>query len=882
MYTRPDGAHNGLSKTKEAHMRLKSAGILCFLLVVSSASFADSLSSITPSSFYKYDVEQNATLKGTGLFGNVSTQISVSGPAGDFVQDNSGGSHDGVTGIDTLFMAIPDPALYETGQYTVNVVATDDTGVRTIGPVYFSVIDRPVQPQPPLIFVPENVIGEATSAAGGNVTYYVSSFSFVDAAPPTINCGSHPSGSLFPLGTTPVTCTATDSFGTATASFPVFVTDTVAPTINVPATIVSGTPVVTFTVTATDDVTPSGSMPVTCSPASGSTFSAGTTTVVCHAEDSHNNLGTGSFKVTITGGASAPVLSLPNDITAEATGSGGAPVTFVVTATDSATITCTPASGSTFPLGATNVPCSATSANGTSADSFNVTIVDTTRPAIALPADITSSATSAAGAVVTYTVTAHDLVDGDMPVSCNHLSGSTFPIGTTSVLCTATDIHDNIGFGSFNVTVSADSTPPVLSLPANITAEATSAAGAVVTYIASANDDTDGPVAITCNPASGSTFGLATTTVQCSATDAHNNTANGSFTVTVRDTTGPALSLPANITAEATSAAGKVVTFSATATDLVDGALAVTCSPASGSTFAIATTTVQCSATDAHHNTTHGSFTVTVRDTTAPSLSLPATITKEATSASGATASYTASASDIVDGSVAVTCDHASGSTFAVGSTTVQCSATDAHNNAANGSFLVVVRDTTAPTLSLPANITAEATSPSGAVVTFTATSSDIVDGSVPVTCTPASGSTFANNTTTTVQCTATDAHNNTAHGSFTVSVHDTTPPTIVSITATPSSLATAKNAMVDVTITVIATDASGATTSHIVSVTAAEIKPEDYQTTGALTLKLSADPKQAGLVYTITIQTTDLFGNSTFGTVSVPVGTSKNHAVSH
>jgi hypothetical protein len=325
-----------------------------------------------------------------------------------------------------------------------------------------------------------------------------------------------------------------------------------------------------------------------------------------------------------------------------------------------------------------------------------------------------------------------------------------------------------------------------------------------------------------------------------------------------------------------------VVTFTASASDAVDGAVSVTCNPASGSTFAIATATVQCSATDAHNNTSNGSFTVTVRDTTAPSLTLPATITKEATSASGATATYTASASDIVDGSVTVNCDHASGSTFPVGTTTVQCSATDAHSNTANGSFLVIVRDTTAPTLSLPANITAEATSPSGAVVTFTATSTDIVDGSVPVTCTPPSGSTFANETTTTVQCTATDAHNNTASGSFTVSVHDHTPPTIVSITATPSSIPTAKHAMVDVTISVIATDASGATTSHIVSVTASEIKPEDYQITGALTLKLSADPKQAGLVYTITIETTDLYGNTTTGTVTVPVLTSKTHAVSH
>jgi hypothetical protein len=557
-------------------------------------------------------------------------------------------------------------------------------------------------------------------------------------------------------------------------------------------------------------------------------------------------------------------------------------VTFTPTATDGATITCTPASGLTFALGVTTVNCSATSAGGTSSDSFDVTVVDTMPPVLTLPATINAAATGSGGAVVTYTATASDLVDGDRGVFCDTPSGATFPVGTTIVQCNAIDLHFNLALGSFTVNVSADTTPPVLTLPANIIAEATSSNGAAVTYSASANDNLGGAVPVNCSPLSGSTFALGTTTVQCSATDAHNNTANGSFTVTVRDTTAPALSLPSNITAEATRAAGAAVSYSATSTDLVDGAVTVACSPASGSTFAIATTTVQCHATDAHNNTSNGSFSVTVRDTTPPALSLPATITKEATSSAGASATYTATSTDLVDGSVPVTCDHASGSTFPVGSTTVQCSATDAHSNTANGSFLVIVRDTTAPTLSLPANITTEATSPSGAVVTFTATSTDIVDGSVLVTCTPSSGSTFANNTTTTVQCTATDAHNNTASGSFTVSVHDQTPPTIVSITATPSSVATAKHAMVDVTITVIATDASGATTSHIVSVTAAEIKPEDYLITGPLTLQLSADPKQAGLVYTITIQTTDLYGNSTTGTVNVPVVSSKGHAVSH
>jgi hypothetical protein len=83
--------------------------------------------------------------------------------------------------------------------------------------------------------------------------------------------------------------------------------------------------------------------------------------------------------------------------------------------------------------------------------------------------------------------------------------------------------------------------------------------------------------------------------------------------VTVRDTTPPLLTLPANITVNATGPTGAVVTYSASATDLVDGARAVTCSPASGATFAIGTTTVSCSAQDTRGNRANGTFRVTVQ-----------------------------------------------------------------------------------------------------------------------------------------------------------------------------------------------------------------------------------------------------------------------------
>ncbi len=54
-----------------------------------------------------------------------------------------------------------------------------------------------------------------------------------------------------------------------------------------------------------------------------------------------------------------------------------------------------------------------------------------------------------------------------------------------------------------------DNTPPELQLPADVAREATSKAGAEVHYGSpSASDSVDGSVPVTCDPPSGSTFGL--------------------------------------------------------------------------------------------------------------------------------------------------------------------------------------------------------------------------------------------------------------------------------------------------------------------------------------------------------------------------------------
>jgi hypothetical protein len=153
-----------------------------------------------------------------------------------------------------------------------------------------------------------------------------------------------------------------------------------------------------------------------------------------------------------------------------------------------------------------------------------------------------------------------------------------------------------------------------LNLPADITKEATGPNGANVIYTATATDAVDGTFAASCDPASGSTFALAETTVDCSASDSRGNGPTlGSFKVTVVDTTAPTLTLPSIVNAIAESSLGKVVTFAKSAEDLVSGSVAVTCTPKdSGDNFLLGTTRVVCSATDAAGNTARGSFDVKV------------------------------------------------------------------------------------------------------------------------------------------------------------------------------------------------------------------------------------------------------------------------------
>ena len=326
--------------------------------------------------------------------------------------------------------------------------------------------------------------------------------------------------------------------------------------------------------------------------------------------------------------ASARVAFGPmGDTTVEATSAEGAVFTFPAAAdgADPAPrVDCSHPSGSVFPLGLTGVDCMLTDANGNSTiESFVVRVVDRTAPTLSVPADITAVATSPSGAVVTYALpTATDAVDPAPAVSCVPASGHVFPIGTTVVSCQATDRWGNSASESFSVTVGDnDNHAPLADAGPDQTVEATSAAGALVTLNASASADPDGdPLDFRWAGAFGTASGaaptvnlpLGTSLVSLTVDDGRAIATDG-VSITVRDSTAPAIACPANINRSAASASGAIVAFpAATVTDAVDPTPLLTYSQASATLFPIGTTTVNVTAVDAAANSSQCSFLISV------------------------------------------------------------------------------------------------------------------------------------------------------------------------------------------------------------------------------------------------------------------------------
>ncbi len=300
----------------------------------------------------------------------------------------------------------------------------------------------------------------------------------------------------------------------------------------------------------------------------------------------------------------APVcapITCPTNITTNTTpGACTAVVNYTAPTGANCTITCSPPPGSTFNKGTTTVTCSNT--GGSPSCSFLVFVSDNQNPTITCPSPQTATSPDGNPVNVSYPPpTATDNCPG-VTSSCTPPSGSPFPVGTTTVTCTAMDATERSATCNFTVTVAQCA---AIVCPANITrSNDPNQCGAVVTYPPPTGA---GCGTITCTPPSGSFFPKGTTTVTCTSS-VGNRTC--SFTVTVNDTQPPAITCPANIFL-GTTGTSAVASFTTTASDNCPG-VTIACVPPSGSSFNVGVTTVTCTATDASSNTATCSFQVTV------------------------------------------------------------------------------------------------------------------------------------------------------------------------------------------------------------------------------------------------------------------------------
>jgi len=284
---------------------MRKLSLIFAVLLFPLAALADSpgeVTSVSPTQFNFGVLEQFLTINGTGLWEEGGSTIVKFNGAGISVDIEPS-----AVSPTQLIVFVPDLILTRLGHCNAHVFVTYADGTtRNVGFGTFNVVlAPPPPPAPPTIIGAEVVTAEATGPDGAIVTYSVEVESEVD---PNLQAQCTPaSGSLFPLGSTTVHCTATDSNGTGTLDFVVLVTDTTPPELTVPDDITTTNPVVSFTATATDNI--DGPLTPVCTPASGSTFEVGTTEVVCVATDSSLNETVKSFFVTVLADTTPPVVS---------------------------------------------------------------------------------------------------------------------------------------------------------------------------------------------------------------------------------------------------------------------------------------------------------------------------------------------------------------------------------------------------------------------------------------------------------------------------------------------------------------------------------------------------------------------------------------------
>jgi phosphatidylethanolamine-binding protein (PEBP) family uncharacterized protein len=478
---------------------------------------------------------------------------------------------------------LPSGATFPKGTTTNTFKVTDAMGNSTTCSFTVTVNDTEF----PTITCPANIVKSNDVGFCSAVVTYTAPVG-TDNCPGavTVQTTGLPSGATYPIGVTTNTFKVTDAMGNmTTCSFTVTVNDTQFPVISCPANIVTPNDVnlcaalVTYTPPVGTDNCPGSVTVQIAGQPSGTYFPVGITTNTFKVTDASGNITTCSFTVTVND-TQFPVITCPSDITMGTDpGLCSAVVTFAATATDNCpgtVITYSKNPGTVFTIGSTIVTAYATDAAGnTSQCTFFVTVVDTEKPVVTCIGNLTKGTDApactytAVGTVLDpasksdncgITMTTYTLTGVTTGTGMNTLAGITFNKGVTNIKWKVKDAAGNADSCTFVLTV-VDDDAPTVSCVGN-QARGTDATACSYTAVGTefnptASNDNCGITATTyalsgvtsgsgSNTLAGVAFNKGVTTVIWQVSDAAGNTGTCSFTVTVTDNDAPVIVCKAN------------------------------------------------------------------------------------------------------------------------------------------------------------------------------------------------------------------------------------------------------------------------------------------------------------------------------------------------
>jgi hypothetical protein len=604
---------------------------------------------------------------------------------------------------------------------------------------------------------------------------------------------------------------------------------------------------------------------VTSSPASGSFFALGTTTVNV---SSATGGGTCSFTITVTQTA-APTITCAADQTA--TTSGNSNEASVTINTPSATGNNVQVTGvrndnrslsDGYPVGTTTITWTARECNNppdcddpnarSASCTQRIIVTSSDVPTITCPSNKSYPAADCEGRTLTAaeigspTATGSNVQITSRRSDDLHLTNDPYPVGTTVITWSATDDAGRVASCTQSITITssgADNVPPTLHVPPDVSATTDSCTATLDDElgVATAEDNCgtttisrSGVPTFACPTPSDPNrrcesfvFPTGTTIITYTATDSAGNSTTGTQRVTVTESpaVNPTITAPADVsvnTGAGATSCGAVVDDAAlgnaSANDNCPGVTVSRTGVPAGNNFPVGNTTVTYTATDASGNTATDTQIVTVVDNTVPTITAPADSSDNADANCQAPVPDYRPNTTAADncGSVTLTQSPAPGTLVGFGPHTVTITATDSHNNTNSDDVVFTVNDVTPPTITAPADSSAFADSVCLSPVPDYRPGTVAADncGSVTLSQTPAPG-TLVGYGPHTITVTANDGHGNTNSDTVVFTVNDNTPPVFTSCPTSSTIEPTCPTGAIQTYATPTATDNCGATVTR-------------------------------------------------------------------